>query len=424
MIPTALNVPTPDWPLVGDFTPIALLFSVHMVFAQFTLGAITMGPLCELRALRGGGERWLRLARTMANAYYLMFSVGATLGVFAVTALIGLWGNDIGTLVNRFLPLIGVAFGSFFVVAPSLVIYKNTFTTMRPGLHVALGFWLWAWQTLFMVCIVAVDAYMILPRSAGLLGGASNPVYIDLLLHRFVGNVSWAALILAAVAVLRLRGAVDEPERAYRAWMAQVMLRIGTVTLLVMPVLGYLLVRTLQDDAAGFFDNLVRGDTAWLFVIQAAMLAVLFVGANVALALEMRRGERALDTPGVAAVVLSAAGMVVGLLPAQVLTDPVHDLRYAGIGLAVVVTLAHLAVRSLPRRSALRLAPAPGAQLALPYTASATARRAVTLVGLMAAVLSIYMGFMKEEARGPYAVYGELTQHDAHGAYSPTGTYP
>jgi hypothetical protein len=39
-------------------------------------------------------------------------------------------------------------------------------------------------------------------------------------------------------------------------------------------------------------------------------------------------------------------------------------------------------------------------------------------------VLSLYMGFMKEQARGPYAIYGEMTLQDAHGVYNPGNTYP
>ncbi|HEY0409461.1 MAG TPA: hypothetical protein VGE42_04265, partial [Candidatus Dormibacteraeota bacterium] len=115
MIPPALSVPTPDWPVVGDQLPIAVLFTVHIAVAEFSLGVVTLAPIFEAWGAGRGGERALRLARQLARAYYLLFSLGATLGVFAVTALIGLWGNQIGTLVNRFLPLIAVAFGTFLV---------------------------------------------------------------------------------------------------------------------------------------------------------------------------------------------------------------------------------------------------------------------------------------------------------------------
>ena len=34
------------------------------------------------------------------NSFYFVFSLGATLAVFAVVLLIGLWGNEFGQLVN------------------------------------------------------------------------------------------------------------------------------------------------------------------------------------------------------------------------------------------------------------------------------------------------------------------------------------
>lgn len=423
MIPPALNVPTPDWPVVGDQVPIALLFTTHIAIAEFSLGVITLAPMLEAWGAGGGGERATRLARQLARAYYLLFSLGATLGVFAVTALIGLWGNQIGTLVNRFLPLVAVAFGTFLVLTPLLILYENSFDRMPRRRHIALGAAVALLQTLFMVCIVAIDAHLISPRSAGLLGGALNPVYWDLLLHRLVGNVSWAALLVAAYAVLRLRGATDEGERAYRAWSAGVLLRIGTAALVLMPVLGFLTMLTLRDSARGYLDNLVRGDAAWLFVVQAVLLGVLFVGANLALALETRHHAERIDVTGRLAVAVAAAGAVVGMLPARVLTEPVYGLRYLGVLAAVLATLGHLVARTLPRRSRPVPAPAPGAAAALPFAAS-NARVAVGVVGVVAAVLSLYMGFIKEQARGPYAIYGEMTQHDAHGVYNPQDTYP
>ena len=423
MIPLALNVHIPTWPAIGNQAPVALLFLTHIAMAEFSLGVITLAPMMEAWSTRGGGERALRLARQLARAYYLVFSIGATMGVFSVTALIGLWGNQIGTLVNRFLPVIGLAFGTFLVLTPLLIVYENTFERMPRRAHIAVGAAVALLQTLFMVCIVAVDSYLITPQQGGLAQRWFNPVYGELLVHRLVGNVSWAALFVAAYSVLRLRGATDERERAYRAWSAGVLLRIGTATLLLMPVLGFLTMLTLHDHARGFLDNLVRGETAWLFVVQAVLLGVLFVGANVALALEASRELAGIDAIGRLAIAVATAGAVVGLLPSQVLGESVYGVRYVGILAAVIATLVHLVARSLPRRTPLVAEPAPGAAAALPFTGP-RARATVTVIGVVAAVLALYMGYMKEEARNPYAIYGEMTQHDARGVYAPQNTYP
>jgi hypothetical protein len=417
-LPPGLTIPIPDWPVVGNQAPIAALFTAHMVLAQFTAGCITIAPFAELYGARRVHPQALHYAERLTTFYYLLFSLGASLGIFAVTALYGLWANQIGILFNRLLPLMGLAFGIFFVLVPLLVWYKNSFGTMTPRRHIALGFAVAFWQNLFIVCIVGLDAFLITPQHSGFTGPLLNPSYTPLLLHRLLGNVSWAALLLGGVAVIHLMRASDESERVYQAWATRTNLRIGLITAAAMPWIGFALVEVVRRAAPGYFDNLVLGSAAYLMVIQEVLMLVLLVGGNLALALE-NRPDRSLDGPGRLAVLLSLGGMMLGVLPAQVLGPGIYWLRYAGLFLATAVTLVHVLHRTLPGQAMPALVPAPGAAVALPYSTSALARRAVVLVGVTAMVLSLYMGFIKEEARGQYTIYGELTQSDSRGNFLP-----
>jgi hypothetical protein len=418
----ALTVPTPHFPVVGDNIPVAFFFTLHIAVAEYTAGAITMGPIVEAWGVSRGDPRALRYAERVVTSYYLLFSLGATLAVFGVVLLIGLWGGQFGALANAFLPLFGVIFGLFLVLAPLIVVYRNTFGRMSPRWHVALGVVVALLQNAFIVGITVVDTYLMTPRGTGLLGGFSAPPYIPLLVHRIVGNVSWAALLLAAYAVWRLGRSQDEGERLFHAWAARLTLRLGLGLALVMPVDGFALVEVLRNSQPGFFVNLVEGSAAYLFVVQEVLFACVVVGGNLALALEMP-GSGTGTVVGRWAVGLSALGMLIGLLPAQVIVPGVLALRYVGIGLAVAVTAGHLAYRSIPERTMPRLAVAPGASLVLPFSGSTTARRAVVVTGVCAMITALWMGYMKEEARGGYAVYGELTQDQAHGQFAPGGQY-
>lgn len=417
-----LTVPVPDFPGVGNSVPVAVMFMLHIAVAQYSAGAIAIAPFMELRGVRSGDPRALRYARAITNSYYLLFSFGATLAVFAVVLLIGLWGREFGDLINAFLPLVGVLFGLFLVLTPLLVLYRNTFdrAAAAPRLHVALGFTVAILQNGFVIGITMLDAYLISPVHAGLLDGALNRPYLPLVVHRLIGNVSWTALFLAGFAAVRLGRARTEGDRLFQAWAARVNLRIGLLTAALMPVAGFFLVEALRTGQYGFFFNLTQGQAAWLFVIQAALLGAVLVAGNVALRLEMPGGRVAAALGG-AAVLLCAAGSVVGLLPAQVLGLGVFWVRYLGIGVAVLVTLLHLAARSLPERTMPRLAmtPAPGAAAMLPYTAAGGGRRALVAAGLLSAGLALFMGYLKEEARGDYSFYGELTQAQGHGPFDP-----
>ncbi|MDQ6846951.1 MAG: cytochrome ubiquinol oxidase subunit I, partial [Candidatus Dormibacteraeota bacterium] len=238
-----LQVTSPNFPGIGNNTPVGIIFLVHILIAEFSLGAITLAVAAEWHHLRAGDERSARYARSLANAYYLIFSLGATFAVFAVVLITGLWANEFGQLVNKFIWLVALAFALFFVLTPLLVWYRNSFRSMNPRGHAILGTAVFALQTLFMVLIVGIDAYLINPVNAGLTEPVFNPVYWPLLIHRLIGNVSWTALFCAAYAAVRLRGGRgDPPERAFQSWAARVNLRVGLLTGLFMPVGGFLLI--------------------------------------------------------------------------------------------------------------------------------------------------------------------------------------
>ena len=291
-----LQVTTPDFPGIGNNASVGIFFLIHILIAEFSLGAITLAVAAEWHHVRTGDERTARYARSLANAYYLIFSLGATFAVFAVVLITGLWANEFGQLVNKFIWLVAAAFGLFFVLTPLLVWYRNSFKSMDPRRHATLGTAVFALQTLFMVLIVGIDAYLINPVNAGLTEPVFNPVYWPLLIHRLIGNVSWTALFCAAYATVKLRGGRgDAPERAFQSWAARVNLRIGLLTGLLMPVVGFLLVEVIKQSEPGYFDNLLSGGTAAFMVAQECLVGAMFIGGNIALASEDGWSARVVD---------------------------------------------------------------------------------------------------------------------------------
>ena len=127
-----LVVPQQNFPGLGNGVVVGLMFLLHVAIAEFIVGAITLAVIMEWRALRGGREREARYARGAANAYYLLFSLGVTLAVFAVSLLLGLWSNVWGTVVSVLLPLFAFAFGLFLLIAPLLVLYRNSWGRLAP----------------------------------------------------------------------------------------------------------------------------------------------------------------------------------------------------------------------------------------------------------------------------------------------------
>ncbi len=416
-----LQVSPPQFPLLGNSLPVGIIFILHIAIAEFSVGAITLAVAMEWRALARGDARALRYARAAANSYYLLFSLGATFAVAAVVLLLGLWGNEFGRLVNVLLPLIAFAFGLFLLIAPLLVVYRNSADRVAARTHALLGTALATLQTLFVFLIVGLDAYLITPFHGGLLDTTLNPVYWPLLIHRLIGNVSWTALFFAAYAAMKLRSAADPAERAFQAWAARINLRIGLATALLMPVDGFVLMLVLNNTQLGFFTNLVSGDSAWLMVLQEAFVAVVLVGGNVALGAEARwGGDRSKrDRFAAVAVTVSLLGMIVASLPSAVLPAGAEFARFIGLGATVVVTAVHLAMRW-------RLTPLPAERMdGAAQPGLGAGRRALIMAGAFALLTSLLMGVIKESARGNYGVYGELTQAQAAQRFNPSGSlYP
>ena len=110
----ALQVTPPQFPWLGNSIPVGIIFLLHVAVAEFSVGAITLAVVMEWRALATHDPRPWRYAHSAVNSFYFVFSLGATLAVFAVVLLIGLWGNGFGQLFNVLLPLLAFAFGLFF----------------------------------------------------------------------------------------------------------------------------------------------------------------------------------------------------------------------------------------------------------------------------------------------------------------------
>jgi len=414
----ALQVTPPEFPWLGNSVPVGILFLLHVAVAEFSVGAITLAVIMEWRALVTADPRPWRYAHSAANSFYLLFSLGATLAVFAVVLLFGLWGNAFARLANVLLPLLALAFGLFFLIAPLLTVYRNGWDRFSPRTHAILGTVVAGLMTLFVFLIVGLDAYLITPFNGGLWDATLNAAYWPLLIHRLIGNVSWTALFLAAYAAVQLRRSAEDGERAFQGWAAHLNLRIGLGLALLMPIEGLILSYVLQNAQPGFFTNLVSGNSAWLMVVQEVFVGVILVGGNIALWLESPSGQRGNSIAAVA-ILISFVGMVVASLPDAVLPASWEGARFAGIGVAVVVTAVHLMLRWRPP-----LWDAPANARSRPRP-SRMLRPVLVLVGSFALLTSLLMGVIKESARGDYAVYGVLTQAQAHQRFTPPANlYP
>ena len=281
---TSLATPIPSLPFgtLGAQLAIGATFLIHIALVGFILAATALAPFMELAGRRRGGDPMcLRYARSLSHAIVYLYSLGATWAVFAVVLLAGLYGRLTGTVLNELLLPLTIAFSSFFLGIPLLLLYVYCWDRLSPRLHLAVGFAFAAVQYTFLFTIVELDSYVLTPGTAvSAVGAAFSPSYPWLLLHYAGANLSWAALLLAGIAIWRGRRAKSAAEITYQRWAARINFAIGSIFLLAQPITGFLLSETVKSSSMPAFDNLFVFNSGALFIGQVALLAVLVVGAN------------------------------------------------------------------------------------------------------------------------------------------------
>lgn len=388
---SSLADPLPRLPFgtLGAQIAIGAVFLIHIALVGFILAVTAMAPFMELAGRRRGGDpMYLRYARSLSRAVLYLYSFGATWAVFAVFLLAGLYGRLIGTLLNELLLPLTIAFASFFVGIPLLLLYAYCWDRFSPRLHLAVGFAFAAVQYVFLFTIVQLDSYALTPGTAvSAVGAAFSPSYPWLLLHYAGANLSWAPLLLAGLAVWRGSRAKSASEITYQRWAARVNFAIGSVFLLAQPITGFLLSETVKNTSTPAFDNLFVLNSASLFIGQMVLLAVLVVGANLVF---WRHSQGAAQGgSGATLTVVALLGMAGAAMPAAVIPANLVALRYVALLIAFLATAVNLIgyLRSIRGAGAsVRINPGAG--------------RLIGLVGVCALVLSIYMGVIKENAKG------------------------
>jgi cytochrome bd-type quinol oxidase subunit 1 len=403
----SVNQPPVQIPVITNRWVVGIFFLVHILFGSFTMGSLVLGPTYEWIGLRREDPRFERYARALGNVNQKIFSLGATLGGFAVIVLIGLYSKFFVTLITLFFWPAVVAFSIWFFTIGGLLLYNLRWDQMqtRKGLHIALGYGTAATEHIFLVIIVALDSYMLTPGSG--IGAFFNASYLPELGHRFVGNLSWASFFIAGVAAVYAAASRLPVNRIYFHWAARTSLVVGFVTLAIQIALGAVFVESIKQASPGAFQYSMTGPFAWLWLLQATFIAVLLVGSNLYFAQSRPTGLGPILTA------VAIVGSLATMLPAAIYPKSLFWLRYIALAVAVLASVLHWLL-SRPRVRALAQELRRSSQVTLAVT------------GMTALLLFLLMGVIRETARSNYTIYGVMTEKDSYGIFQPPskGYYP
>ncbi len=278
------------FPLVGSRVAIWIIAQLHLLFAAFVLGVPIFAVICEFIGVRTRNAKFDKLAKEFTKLLMLAFSVTAIFGAILIVLLIGLYPKITQYLVGIFSPTFYVYVFLFFGESFSLYLYYYTWNTLKDKkwLHLTLGISLNFFGTVLMFIANAWVTFMMSPGGIDMESGVllnlknaiANPLWMPLNIHRLVANVAFGGSIAAAYAAFRFLNSKTKEEKAHYDWMGYIGNFIAICALIVLPFIGYLLAKEMYEYSAQMGTTLMGGAFSWLFIIQAMLIGILFIGIN------------------------------------------------------------------------------------------------------------------------------------------------
>jgi len=404
-----IDQPTVQIPLITNRWTVGIFFLVHIIFGSFTMGSLVLGPSFEWIGMARRDARFERYARALGNVNVKIFSLGATLGGFAVIVVTALYPRFFVYLITIFFWPAVVAFSIWFLTLIGLLTYNLRWDRFasRKGLHVAIGYFTALTEHIFLFIIVALDSFLLTPGAGHGPGAFFNPSYWPELGHRFIGNLSWASFFIAAVAAIYAAASRLPADRSYHHWAARTSLVVGFLTLVPQIVLGAVFVESVKQASPGAFQYSMQGPFAWLWLVQAAFLSILLVGTN------LYFWQTRPSSPGLTLTTLVVIASLVTMSPAPLFPKGLFWLRYLALAVAVLLSLVHW-VMSRPRMRSFSQELRRSSQVTLAVT------------GVSAMLLFLLMGVIRTTARSDYTIYGQLKESNSYGVFQAPykGYYP
>jgi cytochrome bd-type quinol oxidase subunit 1 len=289
-----------NFPLLGSRLAVWAVAQLHLNFAAFILGVPIFAVIIEIIGWRTGDARYDWLSHEFVKLTFAAFSTTALLGALLLFLFVGYYPKFWAYMTSIFFP-------TYWIYA--LLFFAETFTVYlwyygwdwlggsRKWIHVSLG----VLSNLFGTAILFVAnswvTFMISPagidESGALKGGVwaaiTNFTWMPINIHRLIANIVFGGTIAGAYAAFRFLAAKTDEERARYDWMGYIGNFVALSAFIVLPFAGYWLGREIYAFNQTMGITMMGGFMSWLWIIQAILIGILFLGSNYYLWLGMER---------------------------------------------------------------------------------------------------------------------------------------
>jgi cytochrome bd-type quinol oxidase subunit 1 len=289
-----------SFPLIGSRLAVWAVAQLHLNFAAFILGVPIFAVIIEIMGWRTGEARYDWLAHEFVKLTFAAFSTTALLGAFLLFLFVGYYPKFWTYMTSIFFPTYWVYALLFFAETFTVYLWYygwNWLSGSRKWIHVGLGvlsnlfgtailFVANSWVT-FMISPAGIDESGAL--KSGVWAAITNFTWMPINVHRLIANIVFGGTIAGAYAAFRFLAAKTDEERARYDWMGYIGNFVALSAFIVLPFAGYWLGREIYAFNQTMGITMMGGFMSWLWIIQAILIGILFLGSNYYLWLGMER---------------------------------------------------------------------------------------------------------------------------------------
>jgi cytochrome d ubiquinol oxidase subunit I len=283
-----------EFPLIGSRTAVWIAAEIHLMFGAFVLGVPMFAVVAEAIGIFGKDQRYDKLSKEFTRLLLIAYSATAIWGAVLTFLLSTLYPAFWAYLTAIFGPSMWVYVSIFFFESFTLYLYYYGWDRWKYGrakiMHWCLGILLNVWGTIVLFIADSWLTYMMSPpadvtrdtppSSIDIWVAITNATWMPINIHRLIGNVVFGGAIVGAYASYRFLSSKTDEERAHYDWMGYVGNFIAITALIVLPFAGYYLGREIYEFDQSMGITMMGGFMSWLWVIQAFLIAVLFLAGN------------------------------------------------------------------------------------------------------------------------------------------------
>lgn len=289
-----------DYGTYGGFQSRTLLWVAsqqHLYFGSFVL-AVPMfvfvieliGKLTKDKVLK---KRYDNMAHEFMKISLTAYSVTAILGGLLIFTFLALYPGFFRYLSSIFRPIMHVYALLFILESGVLYVYYYGWDTMNDDgtlkwCHLSISFLLNTVGVILMFFANSWVGFMMSPAGVDeqgrFLGNIWKAVHTALWhplnVHRILGNAAFGGAVVAAYSAYRFLASKNPEEKAHYDWMGYTSVFLAVIALIPLPFAGYWLMREVYSYRQQMGITLMGGLLAWVFILQATMIGVLFITTN------------------------------------------------------------------------------------------------------------------------------------------------